>query len=86
MYNKNDFINDVLELIRMENLSEIDESECIAFSIEIIKKLKKQNDLLSKIPEEIWHFISDVDIRSKDSSYKIEQTKIILKTVYDWNK
>lgn len=68
---------DVLELINIEQ-THFSVSESQRISQQIIEKIHSSDSLVNSIPECVWHFLSDADVRWKDNKYATESYKFIL--------
>ena len=44
------------------------------------------HELANVVPETVWHFLSDADIRFKDSRYAIAQLSALASTLARWER
>lgn len=56
------------------------ERESVALALHIQKRTT-----LHDVPEAVWHFLSDVDVRFKDSNYAEMQVAQIAKVLDQWD-
>ena len=53
--------------------------EAAALAVHIQRHLKEVS-----VPEAVWHFLADVDIRYKDPGYAKEQLRVFESALRDW--
>jgi hypothetical protein len=70
MYNSEDLKNDIVKIIEMEEDQDFNST---LLCMQILRKIDECAELKSIVGENVWHFISDADIRFKDKKYRLTQ-------------
>jgi hypothetical protein len=82
---KESLIAVVRELVRCPPASET-EMKAQALEAAKIAVHVQRNLNIYDVPEAIWHFLSDVDIRFKDPEYAAEQVSWVLAMLEAWTR
>jgi hypothetical protein len=77
------------ELRRLSNLKTLNKEELnswYAAANDLRKKIEDDKELQAVIPHFFWHYISDADIRLKDSRYEEMQSEKLLQMIHALEK
>jgi hypothetical protein len=80
-YNIPQLISDLRELMAFPVEDKISLQEWYELSTSISNNIRSNPDLSNLCPEIVWHYLSDGDIRFKDSEYGQTQTKSLLAAI-----
>lgn len=75
-YDRERLISDLREMIKLESIGNFEDSQTISNAA--WTGLNDGGEWVDSVPHEVWHFLTDADIRKKDADYLIKQTSKIL--------
>jgi hypothetical protein len=75
-------------LLELATFAPADASAADALAIEcaaLARRISEDPALAGPVPEIVWHFLSDVDVRFKDPKYASDQSGALLESLWNWN-
>ena len=80
-YSKNDLIRDISRLMSQEPVNKPQLKQWYVEAKHVQQMICSEPELANVVPEIVWHYLIDADIRLKDLDYAAEQRAILLEAL-----
>lgn len=80
-YSKDELVRALEALLESESRGNVDLNELYKVAREIGRKVRSEPSLSDLVPETVWHYLSDVDIRMREPEYRAMQRDDLIRAI-----